>query len=185
MSSRWCGAPHPALTLLVGVNRGLLTSLLSCTSLAQMSKITLAQLSSLAKVPEKDLTNWMQRLDLTTKYQKAKTGPATSGRFTRENAIELYLIAKLVRIGMSPAEAADAVAGLFAHWAYGAKPGLTAFIGDNIVLDDWLTADQLADLQREEGEEVAYIALDAAAAIVQVDKFFATVLEPVSDVTTP
>jgi hypothetical protein len=143
-----------------------------------MRKITMAQLSGLARTSEKVLATWIERLDLATKYQRAKTGPATGGRFTRENAIELFLIAKLVRLGLLPSMAAAHISSLLKQWARGDKLGLTFVSGPDIAitLDEPLSVEQITGLQRE---EIAFVLIDAAAAVAQVDTYFAT-LEPVS-----
>src|SRR5262245_47608685 len=142
-----------------------------------MSKITTPQLCELAAVPEKDLHNWLQRLDLCTKYEKPKAGPSrySNGRFTRDNALEITLIARLVRAGFAPSIAAARIAGLFdlsvTEWAI-IFSGETAL--EVLPLDEAPTAEVMSALS--EGEYV-YVIIHTAAVAALVDKYFAEVLQ--------
>src|SRR5262245_49015860 len=126
-----------------------------------MSKITTPQLCELAAVPEKDLHNWLQRLDLYTKYEKPKAGPSryTNGRFTRDNALEITLIARLVRAGFAPSIAAARIAGLFDCWRVAVREWAIIFSGETalevVPLDEAPTAEVMSALS--EGEYVYVI----------------------------
>ena len=101
-----------------------------------MNKITMAELSGLAGTPEQDIHNWLKRLDLATDYGKTKTGPARVGRFTRQNALEISLIARLVETGMTPSAAAARVHRLFAQLQDKQPGGYVLIVGDNVICSD-------------------------------------------------
>jgi hypothetical protein len=90
-----------------------------CLYIIQMNKVTLeqlatmsmAQLVTLSGASQFEIQNWMARLPLTTRYAKTTQGKARG--FNRDNAVEICLLARLVRAGVSPAVAAERVRLLF------------------------------------------------------------------------
>ena len=109
-----------------------------------MTKITMAQLSELSGAPEVDLHNWIARLPLATKYERAKTGPARAGRFSRENALELTMISRLIKdTDMPPSAAAARVRGLLNQLKQKKPGGYVLFFGGNVLCSDSPPSDRL------------------------------------------
>ena len=102
-----------------------------------MSKITIAKLSQVAGTTVVTLNGWLARLDLSTDFEQAKAGPAKQGRFSRENALELALIGRLVReAGMSPSAAAANVKEMLAKWGRAKPDGYVLIVGDKVTMID-------------------------------------------------
>jgi hypothetical protein len=71
--------------------------------------VTAQKLADATGVSVRDVENWLGRLTLVTAYHQPTLGQPRI--FSRENAVELAMIAALVASGMSPAKAAP-IAGL-------------------------------------------------------------------------
>ena len=80
-------------------------------TLDQLATMSLAELAALSGASAFDIRHWLDRLPWVTKFAKKAQGKAR--KFNRENAVEICMIARLVRSGMSPAEAAKRVRILF------------------------------------------------------------------------
>ncbi|HEX2492670.1 MAG TPA: MerR family transcriptional regulator, partial [Steroidobacter sp.] len=107
--------------------------------------ITQAELSAVSGATTRDIENWMVRLPLRTKFKRTVQGRARD--FTRDNAVEIAMVAALVRSGFTPAAAAERVSVLLKMWERGEAVGWTLFVNDDVlVLDDPPTAGQRLDL---------------------------------------
>jgi hypothetical protein len=141
-----------------------------------MGKITMAQLCAVCGTTEKVLHHWLERLKLSTRYAKAKTGPARNGRFTRENVVELALIARLVRVGLGPSIAAARVAELLDQWRSSLPKAWAIFFNEKdmrlevLCLDEPPERETLAELAEE---DFAFVMVNTAAVVAKVDAAFA------------
>ena len=94
-------------------------------ALDQLATMDMAELASLSGASTLDIQNWLKRLSLTTRYAKTTQGKAQ--KFNRDNAVEISLIARLVRTGMAPAMAAEQVRLLFKQWELNRPLGWVVF----------------------------------------------------------
>lgn len=104
---------------------------------AQFATMDMAGLASLSGASPLDIQNWLKRLSLTTRYAKTTQGKAQ--KFNRENAVEICMIGRLVRSGMSPAEAAKRVHILFKQCEPYIPGGWVTFLSDEKI--PFLTSD--------------------------------------------
>ncbi|GEO16001.1 hypothetical protein [Microvirga aerophila] len=65
---------------------------------------TAAEILTVVRASQRDIENWIARLDLSTEFKETVRGRARL--FSRENALELAFIATFVRGGASPSKAA-------------------------------------------------------------------------------
>jgi hypothetical protein len=65
---------------------------------------TAAEILTVVRASQRDIENWIARLDLSTEFEETVRGRARL--FSRENALELAFIAALVRGGAIPSKAA-------------------------------------------------------------------------------
>jgi hypothetical protein len=126
---------------------------MSKATLADLATMTLAELATLSGATTIDIQSWLNRQKLTTRYAKTQQGKAQ--KFNRENAAELCLIARLVRAGISPAEAARMVGELFKFREPWLPHGWVVFLPNNKKLpfmdfDDAPTAKELDVLDENE-----------------------------------
>jgi MerR HTH family regulatory protein len=99
-----------------------------------MKTLTQTELLALTGAAKRDVENWMGRLPLVTKYEETIMGRARN--FSRDNALEIALIDRLVKTGMSPAAAAKCVARLFKDIKAKKPHGFaTFFTGGNMPID--------------------------------------------------
>jgi hypothetical protein len=140
-----------------------------------MTKLTIAELSKLTDRSEDVIHNWLARLDLTTKYQRAKAGPAREGRFTKMNAMEMVLISRLVEAGMAPGPAAERVRRLFAQLKDAKPDGYVMFYGDSLACSDEPPSERLVNFLQNTGQVVFVVPLTKFAA--EIEEFFARVAE--------
>ena len=94
-------------------------------TLDQLATMSLAELAALSGASTFDIQHWLNRLSLTTRYAKTTQGKAQ--KFNRDNAVEISLIARLVRAGMAPAMAAERVKLLFKQWEHNQPLGWVVF----------------------------------------------------------
>jgi hypothetical protein len=129
-------------------------------TLAQLATMSLAELATLCGASTLDIQNWLKRLSLTTRYAKTMQGKAQ--KFNRENAVEICMIARLVRSGISPAEAAKRVRILFEQCEPYLPDGWVTFLSDEkipvLTSDDPPTA-TLLDLLDE--RNCVYVLMNA------------------------
>jgi hypothetical protein len=136
----------------------------------------MAQLCAVCGTPEKVLHHWLERLKFSTRYAKAKTGPARNGRFTRENAIELALIARLVRAGLGPSVATAHVAELLAQWRSGLPRAWAILFTEKDMRLEVLCFDEPPERKTLAGlveEDFAFVMVNTAAVVAKVDAAFA------------
>jgi hypothetical protein len=79
--------------------------------------ISTAELLAVSGAKVRDLDNWLARLPLKTGFELKGRGSARS--FTRANALEITLIAALVKDGVSASAAAQRVSVLLDAWRDG------------------------------------------------------------------
>jgi hypothetical protein len=152
---------------------------MSKVTLADLATMDMAQLADLSGTSTKDIQNWLDRLSLTTRY--AKTTQGKPRKFNRDNAVEICLIARLVRAGIELGAAAKRVRLLFDLWDGGAVLGWVLFVHDDksgiaiFPLDQPPNADALDALDEA---NFVYVLINAARLVDRVDKHFPEVLEP-------
>jgi len=136
--------------------------------------ITQAEVEQLSGAAWKDLRNWIDRLTFATKLAKTRQG--VPREFSRDNTIEISLIARLVRSGISPTVASDRVRLLFDHWEHDQPLGWVLFVcGDEptaidvVCLDKPPNAKALA-LLAEQGR--VFVIIHAADLVDRVDTYF-------------
>src|SRR5262245_11403030 len=78
--------------------------------LQRMLELTLADLQAITGTSENNLERWLERLPLVTAYEETVAGRAR--KFSRDNAVELGVVANLVKQGLKPAAAAEIAAKL-------------------------------------------------------------------------
>jgi MerR HTH family regulatory protein len=76
-----------------------------------MPDLKAADIQAITGVHEDKLESWIDRLSLSTQYETTVAGRAR--RFSRDNALELGVIATLVKQGSKPKHAAEVAAQLF------------------------------------------------------------------------
>ena len=107
-----------------------------------MKELTAAALQTITGASGGSIENWIARLSLATSYEETVQGRAR--RFSKDNAVELGVIANLVKQGMKPAAAAEVAAKLF-EFMKSKKPRgfLTVFPGGNYTISDQPPSDTL------------------------------------------
>ena len=93
-----------------------------------MKTITEPDLVRLSGASHTDILNWRGRLELATKYEKTVSGRAR--QFSRENALEIRLMNRLIKNGMAPAAAAKVINEFFAQLKAKKPLGWAIFILD-------------------------------------------------------
>src|SRR5262245_47100852 len=100
-----------------------------------MQELTAADLQAITGASGDNIESWIARLSLTTQYEPTVQGKAR--KFSRDNAVELGVIANLVKQGMKPAAAAEIAAQLFKTLTTKKPKGfLTILPGGNYIIDD-------------------------------------------------
>jgi hypothetical protein len=151
---------------------------MSKVTLADLAILDMAQLADLSGASTKDIQNWLDRLSFTTRYAKTMQGKAR--KFNRDNAVEICLIARLVRNGIEPAAAAKRVRILFDQWEHGTVLGWALFVYDEksgieaLCLDEPPSANMLDGLDKA---GFVYVLINTARLVDRVDKHFPEVLE--------
>ena len=141
-------------------------------TLEQLATMSMAQLVTLSGASQFEIQNWMARLPLTTRYTKTTQGKARG--FNRDNAVEICLLARLVRAGVSPAVAAERVRLLFEQWERGGVLGWVLFICDEksalqvVCIDEPPNAKVIDALDEA---ACVYVLLNAARLVDRVDHF--------------
>jgi hypothetical protein len=103
--------------------------------LLHMSELTAADLQAITGASGDNLESWIARLSLSTAYEETVAGRAR--KFSKDNAMELGVIAALVKQGMKPAAAAEIAANLFEIMKTKKPKGfLTVLPGGNYTIDD-------------------------------------------------
>jgi hypothetical protein len=137
-----------------------------------MTKITLAQLSSLSDRSEVVLQNWLARIPLATKFEKPKPGPVTEGRFTKDNAVEIILLSRMVKNGIPPAAAAAFIADLFKEIKAKRPHGWAVFFTKGNMPIDYMVTDKPPSAQFLSTIDGAVV-INVAKLETDVDEFFA------------
>jgi hypothetical protein len=99
-----------------------------------MPELTARDLQAITGASGDNIETWLARLSLHTQYEQ--TVPGKARKFSRDNALEIGLIASLVKAGMKPAEAAKVAAKLFKKMTTEKKNFLTVFPGGHVTIDD-------------------------------------------------
>lgn len=100
-----------------------------------MSELTAADLQAITGASGDNIESWIARLSLTTQYEPTMQGKAR--KFSKDNALELGLIGKLVKQGMKPVAAAEvAVQLLRTMKAKKPKGFLTVLPGGTYTISD-------------------------------------------------
>jgi hypothetical protein len=105
-----------------------------------MKQVTRTQLAALSGVSTLDIQNWMMRLPLSTKYANTTSGVAR--QFSRDNALEILLMSRLIKNGMAPAAAAERLAKLFKELKQKKPHGWALFINDERFPVDFMVSDE-------------------------------------------
>lgn len=135
----------------------------------------MAGLANLSGASTLDIQNWLKRLSLTTRYAKTTQGKAQ--KFNRDNAVEISLIARLVRTGMAPAMAAERVRLLFKQWELNQPLGWVVFFCEEkdsalgVLCEDEPPTAKTLDLLDEHNS--IYVLMNAARLVDRVDAYFA------------
>jgi hypothetical protein len=141
-------------------------------TLADMATMSLAELANLSGASTDDVQNWLKRLSFRTRFAKTTQGKAQ--QFNRENAVEICMIARLVRAGMSPAEAAKRVGILFKQFEPYIPDGWVCFLSDERIpilqSDEPPTAKQLDILDETDS---VYVLINATRLVERVAAHFA------------
>ena len=137
------------------------------------NKINMNELSEVTGATPRDIHNWMERLSLSTKYGPALMGRAAerTGRFTKENAMEILLIARLVANGMTPAAATERISRLFAQLKNRKPNGYALFYGDTVSYGDDPPSERLVNFFQKTGVIVNVVPIGRFAE--EIDEFFA------------
>jgi hypothetical protein len=77
--------------------------------------ISIAELVAVSGASARDIDNWTARFSLATKYDK---GRGRARAFSRENALEIALIAALVKLRVQASDAASQMEVLFENWEH-------------------------------------------------------------------
>jgi hypothetical protein len=100
-----------------------------------LDHLTLTDLQAVTGSSENNLERWLERLPLVTDYEETVKGVAR--KFSRNNAVELGVIARLVQTGMKPARAAEVAAELIKVMKDQKPQGfLTLFPGGTFTISD-------------------------------------------------
>lgn len=134
-----------------------------------MTTITLNQLAGLSGVSTLDIQNWMLRLPLNTKY--TKTTPGVARPFSRDNALEILLMSRLIKNGMAPAAAAERVAKVFKELKRRKPFGWAIFINDERFPVDFMVSDKPPS--QELLRSLVCTVVNVAELTDHVDAFFA------------
>jgi hypothetical protein len=77
-------------------------------------RISTAELIGITGASARDIDNWLWRLPLATKYDQKGRGRARG--FSRDNALEIALVAALVKLRIQASDAASQMEVLFSNW---------------------------------------------------------------------
>jgi hypothetical protein len=132
------------------------------------TELNLAQVAAASGATEVQINNWLARGALSaTAYNPQGMGKAR--KFTRENVLEITLMARLVASGLTPAAAATRIDDLFKEIRRRKPTGHFMFFGstgDFFVVDDEPNVDRL----RKMG--VAVMCVNIAQLQADVDRAF-------------
>jgi hypothetical protein len=136
--------------------------------------ITQAEVEQLSGAAPKDIVNWIERLKFATKL--ANTSQGIARQFSRDNTVEISLIARLVRAGIPPALASERVQLLFEQWEHELPLRWVLFVcGDKpsaidvVCLDEPPNAKALDALDEQES---VYVLINTARLVDRVDAYF-------------
>jgi hypothetical protein len=150
-----------------------------------MSELTAADLQAITGASGDNLESWIARLSLSTAYEETVAGRAR--KFSRDNAVELGVIANLVKQGQKPAAAAEIAADLLKHLKTKKPKGwLTIFFdsGHFVISDEppgpttlTCVSVNIGQLQREIDEYLVKLSAGQTAAVEKMARTL-LILEP-------
>ena len=135
-----------------------------------MRKINQAQLLEFTGAGQRDVENWMSRLPLATKYEFTVQGRPRG--FSKENVVEIALLNRMVKNGMSPAAAAEYLAKLFKDIRAKKPHGYAIFFTKGNMPIDYMVSDKLPSAQFLSMIDGAFV-LNVAKLETDVDEFLA------------
>jgi hypothetical protein len=136
----------------------------------QTTKVTLAQLATLSGTSILDIQNWLKRLPLTTRYVPTTQGKAQG--FTRDNAMEILLLSRMVRNRMPPAAAVEYIAKLFKEIRARKPHGWAIFFTGGNMPIDYMVTDKPPSAEFLSAIDGAFV-INVAKLETDVDEFFA------------
>lgn len=93
-----------------------------------MTQVTETDLLRLTGASHTDIVNWIGRLDLATKYEK---GQGRARQFSRDNALEIALMTRFIKVDhITAAAAAERVKKIFKKLKRDKPYGWVTFIND-------------------------------------------------------
>jgi hypothetical protein len=135
-----------------------------------MKKINQARLLEFSGASQRDVENWMSRLALATKYEPTVQGRARG--FTKDNVVEITLLNRMVKNGMSPASAAEYLAKLFKEIKAKKPHGYAIFFTKGNMPIDHMVTDKPPSAEFLSAIDGAFV-VNVARLETDVDELFA------------